>query len=118
MIYLSPVNGIKCAYGEETCWVWAEKTFKNNSFILPQNYNNDDVVLRYSTCEPINAKPANVIALCWELLPEMKIVLKQNTGYCLRFESQDVSSTRWMSAGALDISPTIDITVITNIMAR
>jgi len=78
MIYLSPVNGIKCAYGEETFWVWAEKTFKNNSFILPQNYNNDDVVLRYSTCEPINAKPAHVIALCWELLPEMKIVLNSN----------------------------------------
>ncbi|MFA5366484.1 MAG: hypothetical protein WC333_00980 [Dehalococcoidia bacterium] len=78
MIYLSPVNGLKCAYGEETFWVWFERNFNNISFSLPPKYNDDDVVLRYSTCGALNAKPANVIALCWELYPEMKKVLGGN----------------------------------------
>jgi len=78
MIYLSPYKDVKCAYGEETFWVWVEKTFPNNSFTLPIKYNHDDVVLRYSTSQPINTNPANQIALCWELLPEMKVVLNSN----------------------------------------
>lgn len=80
MIYLSPINGLKCAYGEETFWVWFERNFNNTSFELPIEYKENDVVLRYSTCGALmNTKPANVIALCWELLPEMKIVLNDNS---------------------------------------
>jgi hypothetical protein len=76
-IYLSPE--IKSGYGEETFWVWAEKTFPGNSFDLPEDFGPKDVVLRYSTKGPIDAKPAKTVALCWELLPEMKIVLNDNS---------------------------------------
>jgi len=78
MIYLSPIHGLKCAYGEETFWVWFEKVFENTSFKLPLQYNENDTVLRYSTAGPLNAMPANVIALCWELYPEMKEVFNVN----------------------------------------
>lgn len=78
MIYLSPVNGIKCAYGEETFWVWFERNFQNISFQLPSVYKSNDAVLRYSTAGPLVAKPGHVIALCWELYPEMKIALNSN----------------------------------------
>lgn len=77
MIYLSPE--VKSGYGEETFWVWGEKIFINNSFDLPSAFHRDDVVLRYSTKGPLDAKPAKTIALCWELLPEMKITLNENT---------------------------------------
>lgn len=76
MIYLSPM--IRSGYGEETFWVWFENNF-NNSYTLPSYYNESDVVLRYSTVGPINTNPGKNIALCWELLPEMKIVLKDNS---------------------------------------
>jgi len=79
MIYLSPVNGIKSGYGEETFWVWFEKNFQNTSFSFPIEYQNNDIMLRYSTCSPtINIKPAKQIALCWELYPEMKMVFNNN----------------------------------------
>lgn len=77
MIYLSPM--IKSGYGEETFWVWFEKNFENNSFTLPLTYNSNDIVLRYSTKGSIDARPAKVVSLCWELLPEMKIVLNDNS---------------------------------------
>ena len=72
-IYLS--SEIKSGYGEETFWVWAERNFPDNSFKLPRKYREGDVVLRYSTLGPIKCKPGKSIALCWELLPEMKQVL-------------------------------------------
>lgn len=78
MIYLSPANGRKSGYGEETFWVWFEKNFKNTSFYFPLGYASNDVMLRYSTCPALNIKPAKMIALCWELYPEMKVVLKSN----------------------------------------
>ena len=77
MIYLSPMQ--KSGYGEETFWVWFEKNFENISFNLPEKYEKNDTILRYSTCSSlINAKPAHIIALCWELYPEMKIALNSS----------------------------------------
>lgn len=75
-IYLSPV--VRSGYGEETFWVWFEKSFKNYSYDLPKTYKKGDVVLRYSTKGPIKEKNLKTVALCWELLPEMKIVLKSD----------------------------------------
>lgn len=77
MIYLSPK--IRSGYGEETFWVWFENTFKNSSYKLPCKYSINDVILRYSTMPPININPGKTIALCWELLPELRIVLKDNS---------------------------------------
>lgn len=75
-IYLSPV--VRSGYGEETFWVWFEKKFKNSSYKLPKAYKKGDVLLRYSTKGPLKAKNLKTIALCWELLPEMKTVLGSN----------------------------------------
>ena len=77
MIYLSPM--IRSGYGEETFWVWFERNFNNTSYDLPTSYNENDTVLRYSTKGPIYTNPGKSIALCWELLPEMKIVLNDNS---------------------------------------
>lgn len=77
MIYLSPK--IRSGYGEETFWVWFENTFKNSSYSLSSIYDKDDVVLRYSTKGPINIDPGKVIALCWELLPELRVVLEDTS---------------------------------------
>jgi len=76
MIYLSPEN--RSAFGDETFWVWFERNFPNSSYALPPVYNPEDVVLRYSTMGAINAKPGKAIAMCWELLPEMKRVFGIN----------------------------------------
>lgn len=76
MIYLSPM--VRSGYGEETFWVWFERNF-NSSYDLPESYNKDDVVLRYSTVGPVDTKPGKNVALCWELLPEMRKVLKEST---------------------------------------
>lgn len=76
MIYLHPM--IRSGYGEETFWVWFENNFPNSSYTLPETYTEDDTVLQYSTHGKINASPANVIALCWELYPEMKQTLNSN----------------------------------------
>lgn len=75
-IYLSPV--IRSGYGEETFWVWFERQFKNASYNLPKTFKKGDTILRYSTKGPINAGNAKVVALCWELLPEMKLVLESS----------------------------------------
>lgn len=75
-IYLSPV--IRSGYGEETFWVWFERKFKNSSYDLPKKFKKNDIILRYSTKGVLKSKNAKVIALCWELLPEMKKVLKSN----------------------------------------
>ena len=72
MIYLSPEN--RSAFGDETFWVWFEKNFPDTSYVLPQWYGETDVVLRYSTMGAIFCKPGKSIAMCWELLPEMKRV--------------------------------------------
>lgn len=77
MIYLSPM--VRSGYGEETFWVWFENNFKNSSYNLPSTYNNDDVILRYSTKGPINISPGKVIVLCWELLPELRITLNDKS---------------------------------------
>jgi len=77
MIYLSPM--VRSGYGEETFWVWFEKNFLNVSYELPSYFNDKDIVLRYSTKGPIESAPGKSIALCWELLPEMKEVLQDNS---------------------------------------
>jgi hypothetical protein len=69
---------IRSGYGEETFWVWFEKNF-NSSYSLPKQYTKEDVVLRYSTVGPLHTKPGKSVALCWELLPEMQIVLEDNS---------------------------------------
>jgi hypothetical protein len=89
MIYLSPV--VKSGYGEETFWVWFERVFLNTSFQLPNSYDKSDVLLRYSTKGPLHTAPAKSIALCWELLPEMKVVLNSN-------EWDDVIKTTYETA--------------------
>jgi glycosyltransferase involved in cell wall biosynthesis len=78
MIYLSPLNGLKSGYGEETFWVWFENNFKNTSFNLASKYTPNDFLLTYSVCDILNVKPATTISLCWELYPEMKKVFKDN----------------------------------------
>ncbi len=70
MIYLSPEN--RSAFGDETFWVWFERNFANTSYSLPSTYKDGDVVLRYSTMGAIHASPGKSVALCWELLPELK----------------------------------------------
>jgi len=75
-IYLSPEN--RSALGDETFWVWFERTFPNTSYSLPSVYNPEDVVLRYSTMGAIYANPGKSIAMCLELLPEMKRVFGLN----------------------------------------
>lgn len=77
MIYLSPM--VRSGYGETTFWVWFEQNFSNTSYELPVSFCADDVVLRYSTKGPIETAPGKSIALCWELLPEMKVVLQDNS---------------------------------------
>ena len=76
MIYLSPT--VYLFPGVDTWWEWFERSFDNTSHNLPARYNNNDVVLRYSTEGAINAKPGKSIALCWELLPELKRVFNSN----------------------------------------
>lgn len=77
MIYLSPEN--RSAFGDETFWVWFERTFPNTSYALPSAYNPEDVILRYSTMGPVNARPGKSVAMCWELLPELKRVFGDTT---------------------------------------
>lgn len=77
MIYLSSFD--KCAYGEETFWVWFENNFKDSSFGLPNTLTENDVVLRYSLMGAMNPRPAKMIALCWELLPELKELFNVNS---------------------------------------
>lgn len=63
--------------GVDTWWEWVERNF-TTSRNLPSRYNTDDIVLRYSTKGAINAKPGTSVALCWELLPELKKVFNTN----------------------------------------
>jgi len=74
MIYLSARD--KNAYGEETFWVWFLNNFENSDFGIPATLTKEDAVLRYSLMGAFNAAPAKMLALSWELLPEMKVVLK------------------------------------------
>jgi hypothetical protein len=76
MIYLSPM--VYLFPGVDTWWEWFERNFNPTSHNLPQEYNPDDVVLRYSTKGAINASPGKSIAMCWELLPELKRVFNCN----------------------------------------
>jgi len=76
MIYLSPK--VYLFPGVDTWWEWFERNFENTSHKLPLVYKRDDVVLRYSTMGGIRAHPAKSIALCWELLPELKRVFNDH----------------------------------------
>lgn len=72
MIYLSPV--VYKVPGVDTWWEWFERNFNSTSLNLPNAYNPDDIILRYSTKGAIHAAPGKSVALCWELLPELKRV--------------------------------------------
>jgi hypothetical protein len=76
MIYLSPM--VYLFPGVDTWWEWFERNFNPTSHNLPETYNSDDLVFRYSTKGAINAYPGKSIAMCWELLPELKRVLNTN----------------------------------------
>jgi hypothetical protein len=58
--------------GVDTFWEWFERNFQCSHNL--GSYQKDDWVLRYSTKGSINAKPGRSVALCWELLPELKKV--------------------------------------------
>lgn len=75
MIYLSPM--VYKFPGVDTWWEWFGRNF-TTSHDLPIVYNPDDVVLRYSTKGAIHAAPGKSIAMCWELLPELKRVFNTN----------------------------------------
>ena len=75
MIFLSPM--VYKVEGVDTFWEWFERNFQS-SHDLPSKFNPEDWVLRYSTKGAINAKPGKSIALCWELLPELKRVFNTN----------------------------------------
>lgn len=76
MIYLSAevVSGL----GEDTFWTWFKREFPTSNYGYPTDGNKTDGVLRYSTLGPIPNKNLTTIALCWELLPEMKVKLNSN----------------------------------------
>jgi len=76
MIYLSPV--VYKVPGVDTWWEWFERNFNPTSLNLPPAYYPEDIVLRYSTKGAINAAPGKSVALCWELLPELKRVFNTN----------------------------------------
>ena len=59
--------------GVDTFWEWFERNFQS-SLMLPHRFKEGDTVLRYSTKGAIDAHPGKSIALCWELLPELKKV--------------------------------------------
>jgi len=77
MIYLSPE--IASGLGEDTFWTWFNREVPNTTFNDIGLAGEGDVILRYSTkgTIPSNIK-AKSIALCWELLPEMKVKLNSN----------------------------------------
>jgi glycosyltransferase involved in cell wall biosynthesis len=72
-IYTSPQ--VRSGYGEETFWVWAEREFPAVDISKASHpLLADDTLLRYSTLGPLATK-ARTIACCWELYPEMKVML-------------------------------------------
>ena len=75
MIYLSAevVSGL----GEDTFWTWFHREFPSSSFDPPTKLGPEDVVLRYSTLGPMKI-PGRVVALLWELHPEMKRVYQSS----------------------------------------
>lgn len=75
-IYTSPQ--VRSGYGEETFWVWAEEEFPAIDISKASEITESDVVLRYSTLGPIATK-ARTIACCWELYPEMKVMLNDDS---------------------------------------
>lgn len=76
MIYLNAevVSGL----GEDTFWTWFKREFPSCSFENPAGFNNNDMVLRYSTLGFLNRAPVKSVALLWELLPEMKVVFNSS----------------------------------------
>jgi len=78
MIYLSPE--IASGLGEDTFWTWFKREVSNTTFDDVNRAQENDIILRYSTkgIIPPNIK-AKSVALCWELLPEMKVKLNSNS---------------------------------------
>lgn len=62
---------------EDTFWTWFKREFPNSSFETPKKLNEEDILLRYSTLWflPIKWKQ---LAICWELLPNMKEVYESD----------------------------------------
>jgi len=74
-IYLSAevVSGL----GEDTFWLWFKREFPQSQFDLPTERKPSDIVLRYATLGPTHMK-GKIVALLWELYPEMKVKLHSN----------------------------------------
>lgn len=93
MIYLIPE--VKSGLGEETFWCWFEKVFKNTRFLdncyVPHDFNKDkDCIIVYSTKGGYNQSGLKIFSLCWELYPEMRVMLKSeewNNRINLTYES-------------------------------
>lgn len=76
-IYLNPE--VASGLGEDTFWMWFKREFPNSEFLSPNsNLKYNDVILQYSTMGRPKY-PKNTICLLWELYPEMKKVLGDDT---------------------------------------
>jgi glycosyltransferase involved in cell wall biosynthesis len=75
MIYLNAevVSGL----GEDTFWTWFKREFPSSRFGLPRRLHSEDIVLQYSTLGFAN-RSGKSLALLWELLPQMKEVLRSD----------------------------------------
>lgn len=78
-IFLSPVH--KNALGEDTFWTWFDREVSNSEWYKFQNLADPkDALLRYSTFGTIGPGcECQTIALCWELLPEMRVKLNNSS---------------------------------------
>ena len=76
MIYLRPM--VKSGLGEDTFWTWFNREANSSSFDISSPQKETDAVLHYSTVPSAQYSPSKKITLLWELLPEMKEVLKSN----------------------------------------
>lgn len=66
---------VRSGLGEDTFWEWASRSFPGATFDPPPaELPPESALLQYSTLGP-PASGGNTIALCWELLPEMKLQL-------------------------------------------
>lgn len=115
MIYLNAevISGL----GEDTFWTWAKREIPGTCFATPYQMDRGDVILRYSTLGPVNVA-GKMVALLWELLPEMREVFhsdewdeKLKKVYaCARYATWRVVASELMKSyyepfGTVDVLP-------------
>jgi glycosyltransferase involved in cell wall biosynthesis len=116
VIYLNPEN--PSSLGDDTFWTWLRRELPDRTaFGVPDEIEPGDVVLQYSTLgKPKH--PAQTVALCWELYPEMKVVLDssewdaiiERTHEAAANSARRVVATRFMAPeyerhGPVDVLP-------------